>query len=99
MWRAEGRGAHAVDDALERKLQLVRFVQRHFQHPCDHLRAAGQTLRRRVNHRQSRWRDPAVARYDLHDLARRRAPAFDDERRDIGFIPIADVFENRLLLR
>src|SRR5208282_1059100 len=26
MWGAEGRGAHAVDDALERKLQLVRFV-------------------------------------------------------------------------
>src|SRR5580658_8603615 len=26
MWGAEGRGPHAVDDSLERKLQLMRFV-------------------------------------------------------------------------
>ena len=93
------RGAHAVDDALERELQLMRLVQRHFQHPRDHLRAPGQALRRRVNHRQSRRRDPAIARHFLHDLGRRRTSAFDDERGDIGFVPIADVFEDRLLLR
>ena len=93
------RGAHAVDDALERKLQLMRLVQRHFQHPRDHLRAARQALRRRVNHGQSRRRDPAIARHLVHDLGRRRTPAFDDERGDIGFVPIADVLENRLLLR
>ena len=99
MRRAERRGADAVDDALERKFQRMRLVQRHFQHPRDHLRAAGQTLRRRVNHRQSRWREPAIARNSFHDLGRRRAASFDDERGDIGFIAIPDVFENGLLLR
>src|SRR5580693_4730196 len=31
------RGAHAIDNALERKLELMRLVQRHFQHPRDYL--------------------------------------------------------------
>src|SRR5271170_6401709 len=30
VWGAEGRGAHPIDYALERELQLMRFVQRYF---------------------------------------------------------------------
>src|ERR1700679_4278283 len=40
----ERRGAHAIDDALERKLQLMGLMQRHFQHPRDHLRTPSQAL-------------------------------------------------------
>src|ERR1700722_11096194 len=38
MRRTEGPSAHAVEDALERKLELMGLVQRHFQHPRNHLR-------------------------------------------------------------
>ena len=96
---AERRGAHPIDDALERKLELMRLMQRHFQHPRNHLRSPGQALRRCINHGQSRRRHPAIARHFVHNFRRRRTPAFDDECGDIGFVPIADVFQNRFLLR
>ena len=38
-------------------------------------------------------------RHLLHDLGRRRTSAFDHEHGCVGFVPIADIFENRLLLR
>src|SRR6202034_1224646 len=56
----ERRGAHAIDDALKRKLQLMGLMQRHLQHPRDHLRSPSQALSRSVNHCQSRRRDPAI---------------------------------------
>src|SRR5271154_6502083 len=42
----ERRGAHAIDDTLERKLQLMGLMQRHFQNPRDHLRSSSQALSR-----------------------------------------------------
>ena len=77
----------------------MRLVQRHFQYPRDHLRAPGRALSRGVDHGQSRRRHPASVAHVLHNFRRRRAPAFDDEGGDIGFIPIADVLKYRFLLR
>src|ERR1700722_19657940 len=75
----EGRSAHAVDDARKWKLQLVGLMQRHFQHPRDHLRRPSQALSRSVDHRQCRSRPPAIARDFVHNFWRRRTPAFDNE--------------------
>src|ERR1700722_16995093 len=95
----ERRGAHAIDDAFKWKLQLMRLMQRHFQHPRDDLRSPGQALCRSVNHCQSRRRPPAIGRHFIDNFRRRRTPTFDNEAGDIGFVPIADVFKNRFLLR
>src|ERR1700722_1798438 len=95
----ERRGAHAIDYARQRKLQLMGLMQRHCQHPRDHLRSSSQALGRGVNHSQSRRLNPAIARHFVHNFWRRRTAAFDNKSGDIGFVPIADVFKNRFLLR
>ena len=100
MRRTERRGAHAVDDAPERKFQLMRLVQRHFQHARDHLGRPSQALSGRINHCQSRRRDAAIARHFVQNFGRRRTPALDDKRGDIGFASLrggTNVGEHRVM--
>src|SRR5262249_10753590 len=41
MWRREGRGRHAFDNAVQRELQFVRLVQRDLEHACYDLGRTG----------------------------------------------------------
>ena len=52
MRRTERGGADALDDAIERKMQLVRLMKGNLQRACNDLSAAGETLRRREDDRQ-----------------------------------------------
>ena len=99
MRRRQRRRADAVDDALEREFQLMRLVQRDFEHARDHLRAAGQALRRRVDHGQRGGRDPAVARRPSRRPPAAAASRFRAPASRVGVVAIAEILEQRLLVR
>ncbi len=93
MGRRERRGAKALDQAFQRKLELVRLVQGDLEHAGNDLHAAGNALRRSVDERQPIRAKPAVMR-DLGDQGGgRRAAAFDDERGRRRAIPVGKLFE------
>ena len=99
MRRRQRRGAHAVDDAVEREAELERLVQRHLEHARDDLGAAGETLRRREDDRQPFAVDAAVVGDLVDDRRRRRAGAFQDQRRAVGLVGVAELLEQRLAAR
>src|SRR5262245_50099541 len=80
MRRREWCRAEALDQALQRKFELVRLVQRDLEHAGDHLYAAGEALRRRVDDGQAVRIEPAIARDPRDQRGRRRPAALDHQR-------------------
>ena len=62
MRRRQRRTGNSVDNIGERKFQLMRFVQRDFEHAGHHLHAAGEAVRRRIDESQPLGRDAAILR-------------------------------------
>ena len=97
MRRRQRRRGDAVDDMLERELQLMRLVQRHLEHAADHLHAAGEALRRRIDEGELVGRDAAIIGDLGDDGLRRRRAGLEHDGRAIGGILVRQLLEQRLL--
>ena len=79
-----GAAPMPVDDAFQRKAELMRLVQRDLESARDDLHAAGKALRRRIDERQLVGREAAVMR-DLGDeRGRGRTAAFQHKGRAVA---------------
>src|SRR5262249_45245232 len=71
-WWRDGRGGDAVDDVVQREIQLMRLVQRHLEATRGDLHRPGQTRCRRVDEGEPVRLEPAGLGNLLHERWRRR---------------------------
>jgi len=97
--RRERRHAEAVHNALQRKFERMRLVQRHFQHARHHLNAASQALRWRIEKSEVLRRKLAVVRDLLHQRVGRRRVRLQHENRAARLIAIVKLLKQLFLPR
>ena len=95
-WGGERRRAEALDQALQRKLELVRLVQRDLEDAGRPARRR-EALRRRVDDRQAIRIEAAIRAVDQR--GRRWAAALDHQRRSGGAVAVVELLEQRFAAR
>ena len=91
--RRQRRGGDAVDDVVERKVQLVRLVQRDFEAARGDLHRAGQARGRRIDEGEAVGLELAGLGHFLDQGRRRRAVGFEHQHRAIGLVAIIELVE------
>ena len=97
-WTERG-SADALDDAIERKMQLVRLMKGNLERARDDLSAAGETLRRRKDDCQVLRFDAAILRDLRYDFCRGSAATFDHKDGIGGRVGVGELLKQRFSSR
>ncbi len=99
MGRGERGAPRAIEDARERKAELMRLVQRHFEHPRHHLHRAREALGGGEDDAEIARRQARRLRHFLDDGRGRRGGGFEHQYPVLGDIAVAELGKERLARR